>query len=207
MSSSRTALRIAAFTSLSLITIAALAQVIEYEADGMKYQTLSHKGLTVIVTHLPVQVAGYGLIQVSIANGSRIHWTVRPEEFEYVRRSDTIPALNADVVVSLMLQHASGGDLIKLTTAYEKSLYAIPNMRSNNGYEQRRQGAMAFGSSLKLRAAAAASAIALAQVRLAPGESTDGAIFLRLPKDPPKALAGGRLELHSEGETFEFNPD
>jgi len=201
---------IAARMSTLILTAAlsatALAQVIEYEANGAKYQTLTHKGLTAIITHLPVQIEGYGLIQVSIANGSAIHWTVKPEDFEYVRGSETIAGLSADAVVNVMLEHASGGDVVKLITAYEKSLYAIPNMRSNNGYEPRRQGALAYGSAPKLRAAAAASAITLAQIRLAPGESTDGAVFMRLPRDP-KALTGGHLLLHSEGETFEFNPD
>lgn len=202
----RKAACIAALFSLILCAITAFAQVIEYEADGQKYQTLTHKGLTVIITHLPVQIAGYGLVQVSIANGSQMHWTVKPEDFEYVRGPETIHAIGADEVVSVMLQHASGNDVIKLITAYERSLYAIPNMRSNNGYEQRREGALAFGGSAKLKAAAAASAITLAQVRLAPGESTDGAVFIRLPKDP-KALTGGHVVMHSEDETFDFNPD
>jgi hypothetical protein len=202
LTSRRIGLAAAAF----LLAAAAFAQVIEYQENGEKYQTLSHKGLTVIITHLPVQIEGYGLIQVSISNGSQIHWTVKPEEFEYVRGSDIINGVNADAVVNIMLEHASSGDVVKLITSYERSLYAIPNMRSNNGYEQRRQGALAFGTSQKLRAAAAASAITLAQVRLAPGESTDGAVFMHLPKDP-KSLTGGHLVLHSEGETFEFNPD
>jgi hypothetical protein len=151
-------------------------------------------------------VAGYALIQVSIANGSQIHWTVKPEQFEYVRGAETIEALSADSVVNVMLDHASGNDVIKLITSYEKALYAIPNMRSNNGYEQRRQGALAFGGSARLKAAAAASAITLSQTRLAPGESTDGAVFMKLPKDM-KSLTGGHVVLHSEGETFDFNPD
>lgn len=195
----------ALLASTIILAVTAFAQVIEYEADGQKYQTLTHKGLTVIVTHLPTQIQGYGLIQVSIANGSQIHWTVKPQDFQYVRPAETINALTADAVVNVMLAHASGSDVVKLITSYEKSLYAIPNMRSNNGYEQRRQGALAFGASLRMRAAAAASAITLAQVRLAPGESTDGAVFLRLPK--AKALSGGHVVFHSEGETFEFNQD
>ena len=197
--------RTGVLASAMLLAVAACAQVIEYEANGQKYQTLSRRGLTVIITHLPVQIEGYGLIQVSIANGSGIHWTVKPEEFQYVRAAETINAITADEVVNVMLEHASGGDVVKLITSYEKSLYAIPNMRSNNGYEQRRQGALAFGGAARLRAAAA-SAITLAQVRMAPGESTDGAVFIRLPKDP-KSLTGGHVVLHSEGETFEFNPD
>jgi hypothetical protein len=206
MISPRIVARAAVLATTCLLAAAAVAQVIEYESNGEKFQTLTRRGLTVIVTHMPVQIEGYGLIQVSIANGSAIHWTAKPEDFEYVRGSEIINALPADTVVNVMLEHASGNDVAKLITSYEKSLYQIPNMRSNNGYEQRRQGAMAFGASVRMRAAAAASAIALAQVRLAPGESTDGAVFIRLPKDP-KALTGGHIVFHSEGETFEFNPD
>jgi len=202
----RIAGRISRMAAAVLLTVTAFAQVIEYEANGEKYQTLTRGGLTVMFTHLPVQVAGYGLIQVSIANGSQIHWTVKPEDFEYVRPGEAIPAISADDVVTVMLAHASGNDVVKLITSYEKSLYAIPNMRSNNGYEQRRQGAMIFGGAVKLKAAAAAAAITLARIRLAPGESTDGAVFIRLPKDP-KSLSGGHVVLHSEDETFEFNPD
>jgi hypothetical protein len=198
--------RLAILTSIVLLAATAFAQVIEYEANGEKYQTLSHGGLTVIVNHLPVDVAGYGLIQVSIANGSQIHWTVKPEEFAYVRGGETTNAITADEVVNVMLSRASANDVIKLITSYEKSLYAIPNMRSNNGYEQRRQSALAFGAPPRLRAAAAASAITLAQVRLAPGDSTDGAAFIHLPKDL-KSLNGGHLVFHAEGQTFDFNPD
>ena len=198
--------RFAILTAVLLLAAAAFAQVIEYEANGEKYQTLSHGGLTIIVNHLPVQVAGYGLIQVSISNGSQMYWTMTPEEFAYVRGGETISALTADQVVNVMLAHASANDVVKLITSYEKSLYAIPNMRSNNGYEQRRQGALAYGASSKLRAAAAASAITLAQVRLASGDSTDGAVFIHLPKDA-KSLTGGRLVVRSEGQTFEFDPD
>ncbi len=199
-------MRTALLSATSLVAAAAIAQVIEYESNGEKFQTLTRRGLTVIVTHMPVQIEGYGLIQVSIANGSEIHWTVKPEDFQYVRGSEVINGLPADTVVDVMLEHASGSDVAKLITSYEKSLYAIPNMRSNNGYEQRRQGAMGFGASVRMRAAAAASAITLAQVRLAQGESTDGAVFMHLPKDP-RALTGGHIVFHSEGETFEFNPD
>ncbi len=201
----RIAARAALLVAAVFLAVSAFAQVIEYETEGQKFQTLSHNGLTVIVTQLPTQIAGYGLVQVSIANGSEIHWTVKPEDFQFMRGSETISALSADAVVNFMLAHASANDVVKLITSYEKSLYAIPNMRSNNGYEQRRQGALAFGASARMRAAAA-SAITLAQVRLGPGESTDGAVFVRVPKDP-KSFVGGRIVFHSEGQTFEFNPE
>jgi hypothetical protein len=57
-----------------------------------------------------------------------------------------------------------------------------------------------------MRAAAAASALTLAQVRLASGESTDGAVFIRIPRDA-KTLSGGHLVFRAEGETFEYNPE
>ena len=69
-----------ALGAAALAAAAASGQVIEYEANGLKYQTLSRKGLTVIVTHMPNHVAGFGLIEVSISNGSDIYWTVRPED-------------------------------------------------------------------------------------------------------------------------------
>jgi hypothetical protein len=182
------------------------AQVIEYEANGLKYQTLSRKGLTVIVTRMPNQVAGFGLFQVSISNGSEIYWTVQPEDFSYTRQESSVAALSAGEVVDVLLDKGSHADVVKLVTTYENSLYGIPHMKSTNGYEQRRQGAMTYGINTKLKAAATASAIALAHTRLAPGQSTDGSIFIPLPHDL-KTLTGGRLVFKNYDETFEFNPD
>ena len=170
--------------ALLLATVMAancVAQVIEYESNGMKYQTATRRGLTVIVTHLPNHVAGFGLIQVAIANGSQIYWTVQPEGFTYLR-SDGIasPAISADAVVDLLLGKASHSDVVKLVESYE-----MPT---------------------KFKAAATASAIALGQTRLQPGQSTDGAVFIALTHEM-KTLTGGRIVFHCQGETFEFNPD
>jgi hypothetical protein len=184
----------------------ARAQVIEYEANGLKYQTETIKGLTVIVTHLPNHVAGFGMIQVSVANGSKIYWTVRPESFSYVRGEGSLSALPADQVVDILLDKASHADVVKLVNSYESSLYAIPNMRSKNGYEQRRQNSMSYGMSTRLKAAATASAIAFGQTRLQPGESTDGAVFIPIGRDM-KTMTGGHIVFHCDGETFEFNPE
>jgi hypothetical protein len=181
-------------------------QVIEYEANGLKYQTLSRKGLTVIVTRMPNQVAGFGLFQVSISNGSEIYWTVQPEDFSYTKQDVSIAAISAGEVVDVLLDKGSHADVVKLVTTYENSLYGIPHMKSTNGYEQRRQGAMTYGINTKLKAAATASAIALAHTRLAPGQSTDGSIFIPLQHDL-KTLSGGRLVFRNYDETFEFNPD
>ncbi|HVW86593.1 MAG TPA: hypothetical protein VHB50_18035, partial [Bryobacteraceae bacterium] len=71
------------------------AQVIEYESNGLKYQTATRKGLTVIVTHMASHVAGFGLLQVSISNGSQLYWTVKPEAFSYVRPDGVMNGLPA----------------------------------------------------------------------------------------------------------------
>ena len=189
-----------------LVTLAASAQVIEYENNGKKYQTLTHNGLTVIVTHLPNHVAGFGLLQVSISNGSDIYWTVQPEGFVYDYAEQSVRAISAGQVVDVMLSKGSHADVVKLVTSYENNLYGIPNMRTTNGYEQRRQSAFSEGMPSKLKAAATASAIALAQTRLAPGQSTDGSVFIPLNKEM-KGLAGGHVVFRSGTETFEFNPD
>lgn len=189
-----------------LVAPAALPQIIEYESNGLKYQTATKKGLTVIVTHLPSHVAGFGLLQVSVANGSGMYWTVKPEAFSYVRPDVTLRALPAAQMVDLLLDRATHADVVKLVSSYENALYGIPNMRSTNGYEQRRRGMMSYGMPARLKAAATASAIALGQSRLAPGQSTDGAVFIPLSRET-KALTGGHIVFRCENETFEFNTD
>jgi hypothetical protein len=203
---SRPTRRLALLSTALLVTAIASAQVIEYEANGMKYQTLSRKGLTVIITHMPNHVAGFGLIQISISNGSDMYWMVQPEDFVYIKNDMPMTAISAGQIVDVLLDKGTHADVVKLVTSYENSLYGIPNMRTTNGYEQRRQGAMSVGINAKLKAAATASAIALAQTRLAPGQSTDGSIFIPLTHDL-KTLAGGHLEFRANGETFDFNPD
>ena len=182
------------------------AQVIEYEANGQKYQTLTRKGLTVIVTHMPKEMRDFGLLQVSISNGSQMYWTVRPEDFTYVRGETVLQGLPAKSVVDILLERANHTDVVRLVTAYEAALYGIPHMRSTNGYEQRRQNAISEGMPVRLKAAATASAIALAHARLAPGQSTDGAVFIPTSHEV-KMLTGGRIVFRSGSETFEFNPD
>jgi hypothetical protein len=192
----------AALCSAALIS----AQVIEYEVNGVKYQTLSRQGLTVIITRMPDHVAGFGLVQVSISNGSDHYWTVGPEDFSYVRPDASSTGIPAGQVVDVLLDKGSHSDVVKLVTSYENTLYAIPHMRTTNGYEQRRQNSFTQGINTKLKAAATASAIALSQTRLAAGQSTDGSVFFPLTRDM-KTLSGGHLVFHSSGETFEFNPD
>jgi hypothetical protein len=60
---------------------------------------------------------------------------------------------------------------------------------------------MAEMTSLRLKAAAAASAIVLAPVKLKPGESTDGAVFY---PNAGKPLGPGRMVVNAAGTAFEF---
>ena len=182
----------------------ASAQVIEFEHNGLKYQTLTHSGVTVMYAHLAAHVKEYSIVQVSISNGSAGPYTIRPEDFEFDRGEHTIHATSARTVINMLMQKGTGNDVLKLVSTYEASLYGMARMRSTNGYEQRRQAALAFVSSAKLKAAAAASAIALVQVKLAAGESTDGAVFFA---SEGKQLGPGRVVVRTNTDTFEFNAE
>jgi hypothetical protein len=180
------------------------AQVIEFESGGLKYQTLTKNAVTVMVASLPSHVREYSILQVAISNGSPISWMVRPEDFTFYRNDGTvIQATPARVVVNSMVAKASRGDVIKLVTTYESSLYGLQKFKSTNGYEARRQAAFAEVSSTKIKAAAAASAIAFVPVKLAPGQSTDGAVFWSTQGKP---LGQGQLRVNAAGEVFEFTP-
>ena len=192
---------------LGLLYHSATAQVIEFESHGLKYQTLTRSGITVMFAPLPVHVREYAILQIAVSNGSAGPYIIKPEDFYYLRNGgEIIQASPANAVVGMLMQKGSGSDVIKLVNTYENALYGIPNMKSTNGYEQRRQGAMAYGINAKLKAAATASAIALAQVRLPAGQSTDGAVFFPLAHDM-KNLTGGHIVFRAGGETFEFNMD
>ncbi len=184
------------------------AQVIEFESRGLKYQTLTHNGVTIMFAPLPTHVREYTIFQVAISNGSMGPYVIRPEDFYYLRNNagnntESVEAANAERVIGMLMQKGSGGDVVKLVHTYEMALYGISNLKSTNGYETRRQNALAFGAS-KLRAAATASAVALVQTKLAPGESTDGAIFLPMEA---KAIGTGHLEVRTNTDTFDFNTD
>lgn len=187
---------------LALLGGLASAQVIEFESGGLRYQTLSKDGLTIMFAHLPPQVREYAIVQVAVSNGSSSACTIRPEDFTYHRSDDSfIRAASANTVVGSLLQKAGRNDVIKLVSTYEMGLYGIVRFRSTNGYEQRRRSALAEVSSTKLKAAAAASAIALVETKLSPGESTDGAVFFSAFGRP---LEGGRMKVNACGRIFEF---
>jgi hypothetical protein len=187
---------------VALFCVLALGQVIEFESGGLRYQTLTRRGVTVMFAHMPTHVREFTILQVAVSNGSNASYTIRPEDFRFVRQDGTaIPATPARQVVNILLEKGSRTDVIRLVSAYESGLYGIQRMLSTNGYEQRRQAALAEVQSTKVKAAAAASAIALVQVKLTPGQSTDGAVFF---PNEGKPLNGGRLIINTNTDTFEF---
>ena len=185
-----------------LSTGALHAQIIEFESGGLKYRTLTRGGVTITWAHLPMHIREYAVLQVAVSNGSPVSWQVRPQDFRFDKaEGGTTTALPAATVVQQMMDHASRGDVIKLITAYEAALYGNTRMHSTNGYEERRQNAQAELGGGKLRAGAAASAIAYVASKLLPGQSTDGAIFF---VNNGKLNGAGKLTVSAAGEIFEF---
>lgn len=182
----------------------ARTQVIEFESNGLKFQTLTKSGVTVMFAHLPSHVNAYAIIQVAVANGSPAPYVVRPEDFLFVRGDGAaLRASPAASVVKLLTEKGGRADVLKLVSTYEAALYGSDKVRSTNGYEQRRQAALMAGPA-KLRAAAAASAVAFVQTRLKPGESTDGAVFFATKGKP---LGPGRIVVKTNTDTFEFKAE
>jgi hypothetical protein len=58
--------------------------------------------------------------------------------------------------------------------------------------------------SVRLKAAAAASALALVQTKLMPGESTDGVVFFATEGKP---LGPGHIIVRTNTDVFDFNTD
>src|SRR3982750_758279 len=106
------------------------AQVIEFESNGLKYQTLTRSGVTVMWAALPTILHEYAIIQVAVSNGSGGPYVIRPEDFSYIRNDGTsIRASSARTVVTMFYQKGSGNDVVKLITAYEASVYGNPNFK------------------------------------------------------------------------------
>ena len=199
---SRSPVRLLAILFLvAFATTNAGAQVLEFESGGLKYKALTRGGVTIMFAPLPTRVLGYTILQVAISNGSTISWSFKPEDFRFERDGgQSIQAVSAGTVVKQLLDRASRGDVGRLISAYEAALFGNARVHSTNGYEERRQDYMALGST-KLKAASAASAIALVTTKLAPGQSTDGAVFY---PSKGKPLGSGRLIVNAAGEIFEF---
>jgi len=189
--------------ALLLLYHCARAQVIEFMSNGLKYQALTRSSVTVMYAHLPTRLHEYAIVQVAVSNGSPGTYVIRPEDFSYLRSGDlgTVQAASAYTVIDMLMQKGNAADVIKLVTTYESGVYGNSHFRSTNGYEQRRQAALAFGGT-KLKAATTASALAMVQTKLASGETTDGAVFF---PNQGKPLAGGRLVVRTNTDVFEFN--
>ncbi len=184
---------------------AASAQVVQFESGGLKYLTLSKAGVTVMIAQLPAHLHEYTIYQVGVMNGSPATWTIRTDDVFYQRDDGgAVRAAPPKSVVDNLLAHASRNDVVSLISTYENGLNGVTRFRSTNGYEQRRQAALAEFGSHKLRAAAAASAIAFVQTKLAPGESTDGAVFFSTGGKP---LGAGHIVVRTAGQTFDFKTD
>jgi len=178
------------------------AQIIEFESGGLKYKALTHNGVTLMFSPIAMRIRDYAILQVAVSNGSPISWTIQPEDCVFERADGTtVRAQPAKTVINELIAHGSRGDVIKLVAAYEASLYNNAQIHSTNGYESRRRNAFADIGSNKIKAAAAASAIAFPTSKLNPGQSTDGAVFF---PNQGKPLGGGRLIVHAAAEEFVF---
>ena len=187
---------------LALAAVALQAQIIDFESNGLHYKTLTKGGVTVMFAYLPSHLKEYTIVQVSISNGSPISWMIKPEDFSYRLQDGAVaPASPALAVVNALLSKVSRHDVIKLVTTYEAGIYGNVNFQSTNGYESRRQSALADGGSNRLKAGAAASAIALVPTKLLSGQSTDGAVFF---PNTGKPFGAGTITAHVAGEVFEF---
>lgn len=190
---------------IAAFAVTASSQVIDFESGGLKYQSLTRNGITIMCARLPAHLKEYALIQVAITNGTDGYTSIKPEDFTFAR-SDSAPiaASPASDVVTMMMEHGTHSDLVKLVLTYEHAIYGIPNMKLANGYERRRQAAMAEGVNERFKAAAAASAVALVQTRVGPTQSADGAVFFPASGRGPML---GRVIVHLGGEVWEFNEE
>src|SRR6266480_2287845 len=74
----------------ALFGLLAAAQVIEFESGGLHYQTLTRRGVTVMFAHLPAHVHDFFIVQVAVSNGSQGPYTIRPEDFRFVRADGAV---------------------------------------------------------------------------------------------------------------------
>ncbi len=195
-------LRVRVLTFVGLCAISAAPQVITFETNGLNYQTLTKGGLTIMFAQLPILTKDYAVLQVAISNGAKTSWNVKPDDFTF--RPDQGVPLKPEaprIVVNRFIERGGRDDAIRLMTTYEAGLYGLSRVRSISGYEQRRQQMLAELTSAKIKAAAAASAIAFVSAKLKPGESTDGAVFFATGGKP---LPLGKLTVNAGGEQFEF---
>src|ERR1043165_634099 len=129
-------LRVSVF-AMALGLVCLNAQVIEFESNGLKYQTLTRSGVTVMFAVMPQHLHEYAIIQVAVSNGSQGPYVIRPEDFTFVRIDGAVlRGASARNVISMLEQKGSANDVIKLVKSYEAGIYGNSRLRSTNGYEQ-----------------------------------------------------------------------
>ena len=107
------------------------AQVIEFESGGLRYQTLTKNGVTVMFAHLHARVREYSTMQVAVSNGSGQAVIVRPDDFVWeLHDGRTMRPVPARKVVSEMLAKGGRGEVVGLVSAYETGLYGMTQLRT-----------------------------------------------------------------------------
>ncbi len=177
------------------------AQVIQFRSNGMDYQVLTKGGLTLMCAHVPLRTSRYAVMHVAASNGSGSTWQVDAADFAFKYQDGTVVrAVPEQQVVNEFFRTAGRAELLRLQSAYEKALYNNAHLRPANGYEKRRQSALAIGPK-GLKAAAAAAAIAFVSGKLGPGDSTDGALFF---PTAGRELGPGRVVATVGQASFQF---
>ena len=180
---------------------------IEVPYKGLRYSMLSRGGVTVMIAPLDRAILEYSTAQVWVSNGSKSVVRVNPQAFsmsvETAGQSEprTMPGTAEGTVLNEILKRARSHDVLELVRAYEATLFGFANEKSLNYYQQRKQHALASAGSGKMRAAATASAIILAEKVLRPGEVVDGTVFFRTEG---KHLRVASLSARLAGAVFEF---
>src|SRR5437868_433911 len=93
------------------------AQVIEFEQNGLKYQTLTKSGVTVMFAAMGAHLHQFAILQVAVSNGAQGPYFIKPEDFLYVRSDgSSIRAAAARSVILMLSQKGNSSDAIKLVT-------------------------------------------------------------------------------------------
>src|SRR5713226_5775709 len=93
--------------------LACPAQVIEFYSGGLKYQTLTKSGVTVMYAEMPLQIRGYSVIQAAVINGGATPRTVQPVWFSFEFTDGRVINATAEQhVVEELQKHAGRNDVI-----------------------------------------------------------------------------------------------
>lgn len=183
------------------------SQTIEVPYRGLRYSMLSRNGVTVMIAPLERTILEYSTAQVWVSNGSKRVVRISPQSFsmraEAPGREEprTFPGSPEGTVLAEIMQRARSRDMLALVHAYETKLFGFADPRSYSYYQRRKQEALAGVGAGRMRAAATASAIILADKTLNPGEFVDGTVFFRTDE---KKLRITSLGARIAGAEFEF---